>query len=112
VRSDQDYIGFYLWGMKTPLLLLSHYADASDAQRQVLFVRGGYLAKAQTRGRLEFRQVCDDRTLLVALVHFEPRLPWWLYRFSQAIAHRIVMARFRRHLRRVAQRCAEPHQRE
>ena len=29
---------------------------------------------------------------------FVPRLPWWLYRISQAIVHRWVMARFGRHL--------------
>ena len=101
VKTNQGLIGFYLWGLKSPLLLLSHYEDASDAQRQVLFVKGGHLAKTKTRGRLEFRQVCDEHTLLVALVHFEPALPWWLYRSSQALAHKVVMARFRRHLNRI-----------
>jgi uncharacterized protein YbjT (DUF2867 family) len=98
VRTKNDQIGFYLWGLSTPLLLLARYHDASDVDRQVLSVKGGHLANPGTSGRLEFRQVCDERTLLVGLVDFEPALPWWLYRVTQALAHRVVMTRFRRHL--------------
>ena len=101
VKISSPLIQFHLWGLQTPLLTLSHYGDASDAHRQVLFVKGGFLARPNTKGRLEFRQVCDDQTLLVALVHFEPTLPWWLYRFTQAIAHKIVMYRFQKHLRSI-----------
>ena len=100
VQINKEHVAFRIWGLTPPLLLLSYYEDASDAQRQVLFVKGGFLAKTNTKGRLEFRQVCDEQTLLVALVHFEPTLPWWLYRFTQAIAHKIVMSRFRRYLNR------------
>ena len=98
VQIDPPLIQFHLWGFQAPLLTLSHYEDASDAHRQVLFVKGGFLAKTNTKGRLEFRQVCDGQTLLVALVHFEPTLPWWLYRLTQALAHKIVMRRFQKHL--------------
>ena len=36
--------------------------------------------------------------LSVALQDFEPRLPWWLYGWTQAILHEGVMFAFRRYL--------------
>ena len=52
------------------------------------------------RGRLEFRQVLDGRTLLVAIHDYSPRLPWFAYVLTQAPFHASVMAAFRRHLAR------------
>ena len=98
VHSEPDQVCFYLWGFSTPLLQLTRYHYASGEDRQVLFVTGGSLARTETTGRLEFRQVLDEQTLLVGLVDFEPTLPWWLYRITQAIAHRLVMGKFKRHL--------------
>ena len=98
VQTEGDQVRFYLWGWSKPLLELALAQHASGADRQVLFVRGGHLAKTDTTGRLEFRQVLDEHTLLIGLVDFEPMLPWWLYRVTQALAHKVVMARFRRHL--------------
>ena len=47
---------------------------------------------ASRRGRLEFRQVLEGSTLLAAIHDFAPRLPWLLYRLTQAVAHLFVMA--------------------
>jgi hypothetical protein len=58
------------------------------------------LAKSDTWGRLEFRQVLDEQTLIVAVHDFEPRLPWWIYRSTQAVFHAWIMRRFTRYLLR------------
>lgn len=53
-------------------------------------------------GRFEFRalpQAPWERGLLVVLSGFKPRLPWLLYRFTQAVAHAVVMRSFGRWLR-------------
>ena len=104
VDTERNQVRFYLWGWSKPLLKLALAEYASGSDRQVLFVKGGVLAKAKTTGRLEFRQVLDDHTLLIGLVDFEPMLPWWLYRVTQALAHRMVMSRFRKHLIKLQQK--------
>jgi uncharacterized protein YbjT (DUF2867 family) len=84
-------------GRSGPTLLALERSD--DDQRRVYRVAGGLLAQKSDRGRLEFRQTLDQRTLIVAVHDFAPRLPWWIYRSTQALAHSWVMRRFRMHLR-------------
>ena len=87
---------------KGPVLLsLSLRAHRSEPSRHVLRVTGGLLAQETRRGRLEFRQVLDDNTLIAAVHEFVPTLPWWIYVLSQAQFHQYVMYRFRRHLLRI-----------
>ncbi len=83
---------------KKPLLVLSFARDRSASDRQLFYVTGGRLAKPTKRGRLEFRVTPDGEHLLTAIHEFVPRLPWWLYRITQAIVHRWVMHRFGKHL--------------
>lgn len=83
-----------------PVLELTWAPERSTSDRQLFFVTGGHLVRNGQRGRLEMRQVLDGRTLLTALHDFGPRLPWHLYVVTQAQAHAVVMAAFRRHLAR------------
>jgi hypothetical protein len=55
------------------------------------------------RGRLEFREVLGGRALIVAIFDFEPSLPWFFYKFSQALVHLFVMWSFGRYLLKVPQ---------
>ena len=89
---------FILAPLGLELLVLTHAPQRSSPDRQLFYVTGGALARGTGRARLELRQVLDGRTLLTAVHDFEPRLPWWIYRFSQALFHEWVMAAFRRHL--------------
>jgi uncharacterized protein YbjT (DUF2867 family) len=88
-------------GVAQPLLALSLRADGSD--RALFAVTGGLLAGARVgTPRLEFRVVDEGTCALAALQDFHPRLPWWLYARTQARTHAFVMARFGRHLARIA----------
>ena len=100
VDRSEETVTIRLKGMKKPLLLLSQRADRSQRGRYLLGVEGGRLAGKDPRGdpRLEFRTTPDGEHVLAALQDFEPRLPWWLYTFTQAIAHAWVMAAYRRYL--------------
>lgn len=90
---------FFLVGMKKhPLLELRFAADRSGSDRQLFYVTGGLLARVTKRGRLEFRTTPSGDQLLTAIHEFEPRLPWVIYRWTQALFHRWVMGRFGRHL--------------
>lgn len=100
-QTSGSEIHFTLFNRGPTLLILSLRSHRSEASRNVLRVTGGILAKTTHRGRLEFRQVLDDKTLIAGIHDFEPSLPWWIYRISQAQFHRYVMARFRSHLAKV-----------
>ena len=98
-RLSDDEICFRVLSRGPVLLRLSMLPHRSEPSRNVLRVTGGLLARETKRGRLEFRQVLDESTLIAAVHEFVPRLPWWIYRVSQAHFHRYVMYRFSRHLR-------------
>ncbi len=89
---------FCLIGMKTPLLVLAYVPDRSTDDRQLFYVTGGMLSRPQQRGRFELREVGHTRTLLTAIHDFGPRLPWFIYRYTQAVFHGWVMSAFRRHI--------------
>lgn len=87
-------------GPRIVLLELTPSAARSTPDRALLYVTGGVLARVKdpVRGRLELRAVAGGTTLLAAIHDFEPRLPWPVYRVSQAQAHLLVMEGFRRYL--------------
>ena len=89
---------FYIWPFKKPLLVLSFSKERSTEDRALFYIRGGVLAKVQGRGRFELREILGSRFLLAAVLEFRPRLPWFIYRATQAKVHLWVMRRFGRHL--------------
>jgi uncharacterized protein YbjT (DUF2867 family) len=93
-------VTFFLVLFRVPLLVLTYAPERSTPDRQLFFVTGGALARADHRGRFELRQVLDGRTMLTAIHDFAPRLPWLLYVLTQAKFHAWVMAAFRRHIAR------------
>lgn len=76
-------------------LVLRHLPGRSEADSYVLQVADGALVhRAKGPGRLEFRMLLDGEGAVAALTGFEPRLPWLVYRFSQALMHERAMRRF------------------
>ena len=87
------------------MLILEKSADRSSPDRQLLYIRGGWLAsKKMVRGRLEFREALGGRVILAAIHEFIPALPWVIYRYTQAVVHVWVMRRFDRHLGSIMKR--------
>lgn len=110
IRADVDDAGvsprlcrFRLFGLRRPILTLRFSPERSPPNRPLFYVIGGTLALDPARGRLEFREMTDERDgarfLLAALHDFVPRLPWWLYQVTQAWVHLWTMNRFARYLR-------------
>ena len=99
---------FHVRPLPRPVLELTHAPDRSTPDRALFYVTGGMLAEldAPHRARLEFREVLEGSSVLAAIHDFAPRLPWALYRLTQAAAHLFVMAQFGRHLERLAARQA------
>lgn len=101
VDVDGHWVYFRLRWLKTKLLVLEWSPERSQIDRQLLYVRGGLLARNKTRARLEFRETVDGEHVLAAIHNFVPRLPWFLYRWSQALIHLTTMRLFGRYLKKV-----------
>lgn len=103
VRTEVDDDGlcsFYVRGTKLLLLQMRLAPERSQPDRQLFYIKGGLLARAIGRGRLEFRSFPDLHVAIAAIHEFRPYLPWYVYRHTQAIVHLWVMRRFGRYLAR------------
>lgn len=91
---------FFLWPLRAALLELAFASDRSAPTRRLFYVSGGLLARQVPgpRARLEFRTVLDDGIVLAAVHDFVPRLPWLVYKYTQALVHMLIMRAFGRHL--------------
>lgn len=93
-----DIIQFYLLGIM--LLQLTYMPERSDDKRRLFFITGGALSKRDDMGWLEFRSVLENKYIISAIHRFVPRLPWIIYKYTQAVAHLFVMNRFNSFLRK------------
>lgn len=100
VRANQKGAAFYIWGIKKALLVLSYSSLRSTKDRPLYYITGGLLAKKTQRGRLEFRSVMGGEFIIAAIHEFKPKLPWFVYRYTQALIHLWVMTSFNKYLSR------------
>ncbi|MGB3542285.1 NAD-dependent epimerase/dehydratase family protein, partial [Rubrivirga sp.] len=101
--SPNQIARFHVRPLPRHVLELTYAPDRSEPDRAVFNVTGGILADVDEgkQARLEFREVLGGNCLIAAIHDFAPRLPWILYRFTQAAAHLFVMAQFGRHLEKL-----------
>lgn len=104
VRALGHTIDFHFTFLKSSLLCLEFIPDRSSADRQLFLIRGGILAIPNQMGRLEFR-ISETEDYVFAAIHdYQPSLPWWIYRCTQALVHKFVMLKFKNVLLRRAMR--------
>lgn len=96
---DGKYVRFFLFGLL--LLELKVIKSRSDKSRQLFFISGGILVKRNDLGWLEFRSVLNDRYLIAAIHEYVPKLPWLIYKYTQAKVHLIVMRQFEKFLQTI-----------
>ncbi|MEB6066414.1 NAD-dependent epimerase/dehydratase family protein [Staphylococcus arlettae] len=79
------------------LLLLSKDFKASNKERILYRIVGGDFALDSDGGnaRLEFRRLPNSDACIIALQEYEPTLPWWVYKYTQAKVHKSVMNLFK-----------------
>ena len=99
--TNEGRVLFFLRFLSIPLLELQ-LRQGRDDHRKVLDIVEGILANVDesTEGRLEFRETFGGKYVIAAIHDFCPRLPWYVYNATQAIAHLIVMKAFGRYLSR------------
>ncbi len=93
-------VSFRLRVLGLALLVLLPVPAASGPDRFLYRVAGGALARRDQTGTFEVRGVKGDGTVLTIVRDFEPSLPWWIYRATQAVAHEWIMHAFGRAIAR------------
>jgi uncharacterized protein YbjT (DUF2867 family) len=78
----------------TPLLIMERSVERSSPERQLFYIRGGLLARSSVRARLEFRDIYHGLYKIIAIHDYRPRLPWFFYKYTQALVHLWVMRAF------------------
>lgn len=101
VDVEDEYVFFKFITKSFNLLILKYSPERSTSDRQIFYIRGGLLAKKGDRGRLEFREALNSKYTLSAIHDFHPALPWYIYRYTQALVHLIVMHAFGKHLKNI-----------
>ena len=78
-------------------LLHLRYIQCDNHDNRVKFhIIGGLLTKTTNTGWLEFRNISDGKYLIASINEFQPSLPWFLYKRTQAIMHENVMNNFKK----------------
>ncbi len=105
-RIGEDRYQVFLRFIEKPLLELTFSPERSDDESAVYHITGGVFARIKEthEGRLEFQQIPGTQECVIAIHDYMPSLPWFLYKYTQAKVHLIVMHAFRRHLLRLIAR--------
>lgn len=93
VTCENHTYKLYIHLLPTPVLILTLSNLSND--KAVYNVTGGLLAKKNQAGTFVFsRSIEKKQDYVIALEQFEPKLPWLLYRVTQAPIHEWVMAKY------------------
>jgi uncharacterized protein YbjT (DUF2867 family) len=96
VNYDGKFIKFSF--LLIPLLELKVIKSRSDDNRKLFYITGGWLVKRTSLGWLEFRSVLNNEYMIAGIHEYVPSLPWYIYKYTQAKLHLIVMKRFEKFL--------------
>ncbi|POB13448.1 NAD(P)H-binding protein [Halobacteriovorax sp. DA5] len=99
VHEDRGNITFNIICIRAPLLTLKYIENKSNLRRAKFHIIGGLLSASTNTGWLEFRSVANGKFTLVSINDFRPSLPWYIYCYTQAPIHLIVMKSFSSHLK-------------
>ena len=102
VIVDGPMVAFCLATKHLQMLQMTFHSERSNKDRQLLYLNGGLLVTTELRGRLEFRVVLNRKYVLAAIHNYKPALPWFIYKYTQAKIHLIVMKSFAQHLAKAA----------
>ena len=99
VKQNEDTVDFLAGPLPIKLISFKFSHERSQEDRVLFYITGGLLVSSKNqRGRLEFRSIKDSDFALVAIHDFIPRLPWYIYSYTQAPFHAWTMRRFQKNL--------------
>ena len=101
INYSHDNVDIFLWGLRRALLSMSKDKTVSSKDYCLFYINRGLLSQGTGRGRLVFRTIIDGRNTMVEIHEFVPRLPWYIYKYTQAVVHLITMKMFNSYLLRL-----------
>ncbi len=93
-REVEPSISIRIIGIRSPLLVINYEPSPEDKAHEKFHVVGGMLSKTTNTGWLEFRSINSGQYLIASLNEFIPSLPWFIYKITQAPAHKLTMSVF------------------
>lgn len=98
IKRDSDIIFFMFLFFKKPLLILKRMKSVNHPDRVKFHIIGGLLSKTDNTGWLEFRIISGGKYTITGIHNFVPALPWYIYKYTQAIVHVYVIKKFSKYL--------------
>ncbi|MAX65318.1 MAG: hypothetical protein QF441_11195 [Bacteriovoracaceae bacterium] len=96
-KKDKENFSLVFCGIK--ILQLKKNQERTTIDRSVYYITGGFLAAKKTfNGRIEFRYIEQNQVFLISLIDFKPSLPWFIYKYTQAVIHKLIMNKFKKYL--------------
>ncbi|WP_235044497.1 NAD(P)H-binding protein [Staphylococcus massiliensis] len=97
---EEDCFTIRIPFLNIPIIVMAKDVEHSSPDRVLYYIKGGKLTNKKGIGnaRLEFRRILDSNEVIIALQEFEPSLPWYVYKYTQALVHKIVMDLYRIYL--------------
>lgn len=102
VESSGKNVTLRLFGNLITLIELSFDSKHSNRHHQILLISGGALVSRRNRGRFEMRTLTGQNIVLLAIHDYKPSLPWFVYKFTQALVHLFVMRKFAKQLAEIS----------
>lgn len=92
VHENNQHYQISVAGIDEPVLEVKYDEESSGDGVELYRITGGKLSKKHPnkQSRLEFREMADGETFIMALHDYEPKLPWIMYVFTQAPIHALV----------------------
>lgn len=84
--------------LKKPLLVFEASVARSFPDRELYYIRSGLLVGESKRARLEFRSIYQGLYKIIAIHDYHPKIPWYIYKYTQALFHLFVMRSFGQYL--------------
>lgn len=100
IKREHDVVHFLIFNINHPLLTLKRVKTLNHQNRVKFHIVGGLLSKTSDTGWLEFRVICGGKFTITGIHNFVPALPWYIYKYTQAIVHLYVMRKFSRFLKK------------
>jgi uncharacterized protein YbjT (DUF2867 family) len=97
-RTINSRVTIFFRGIKYPLIEIEKDIDFSSNDYCLFYIQKGLLSKKTNKGRLIFRTIIGNRYTMVEIHDFAPRLPWFIYKYTQALIHLFTMKIFNRYL--------------
>jgi hypothetical protein len=94
IEEDGAFFKIKLIYIKTPLIVFEASDKRRLPERELFYIRSGLLVGESTRARLEFRNIYQGLYKIIAIHDYVPSIPWFIYKYTQAIIHLFVMRSF------------------